>query len=66
MDPEIIEYPPEEVARFRHAGLLRLLQDTDNDILEVLMLPNLMGSERNTLIDAKRVVLELLRLEEEK
>ena len=66
VDPQIIEYSPHEMERLRHEGLLRLFQDTDNDLLAVLGLPHLMGSERNKLIDAKEIVLELLRLEEEK
>lgn len=65
-DVEIIEYSPHEMDQLKHEGLLRLFQDTTNDLWEVLELPRLMTSERETLDEARAIVLRLRHLEEEK
>ena len=62
----IREFSPAELAQIRHEGLLRLFQDADNDLWEVLALPHLMTSEREKLEEARAIVLRLKTLEEER
>lgn len=66
VDPQIIEYSPEELAQLRHEGLLRLFQDTGDCLWEVLELSSFMTSEREKLEEVREIVLNLKRLEEER